>query len=148
LPVFKINGIALGNMIMVKDQTQNIMVGQVIKLQYSNEKKKALRRYTWKAVIFELNKNVEVFLSPTYELTNEKFQYQFSYPAMIIFPCNLYVCHINMKTIEPSKEEIFREILKLVRNFVKQFNNWFMCNLRSVLNKIRAVSIIFYCKSK
>jgi hypothetical protein len=110
-------------MIVVKDQTQNIMVGQVIKFQYSNEKKKALRRYTWKAVIFELNKNVEVFLSPTYELTNRKFQYQFSYPAMIIFLCNLYVCHINMKTIEPSKEEISREILKLVRNFVKQFNN-------------------------
>jgi hypothetical protein len=62
-------------MIVVKDQTQNIMVGQVIKFQYSNEKKKALRRYTWEAVIFELNKNVEMFLSPIYELNYGKFQH-------------------------------------------------------------------------
>jgi hypothetical protein len=113
--VLKINGIAIGNIIVV--ECENILVGQVIKFQYINEKNQTSKRYSWEVVFFDLNKNIEMCLSPIYEFDNGKFVRK---PSMMFLPCTSYICHINTKQVNPEQEIISPEVLESINFFKDQ----------------------------
>jgi hypothetical protein len=79
-----------------------------------------MRRYSWEVVIFELNKDVQMMLSPVYEIIDQKLSL---IPALSVVPCTSYVCHLNSRQIEASNSIISTEWFQSIQNFVHESNN-------------------------
>jgi hypothetical protein len=73
-----------------------------------------LRRYSWEAVIFELNKDVQMMLSRVYAITDKELV---RIPALKIVPCSSYVCHLNSKQVDTSSPNISSEVLQSIKHF-------------------------------
>ena len=101
--VFKPNGINKGNIIAMTINDNEMIIGQVLKFQYKQIKGKLLtniqKRYSYQSLIFEINKNVEILLSPIFQLNNTNTELK-EICSFDYIDSNNYVCHIRNSEID------------------------------------------------
>ena len=101
--IFKPNGINRGNVVAMKNDKNEIFVGQVLKFQYKQSGSKPLttiqKRYSYHSLIFDVNKIVEIQLAPIFQMNyyNESL---IEIHSMAYIDSVNYLCHIRSSEID------------------------------------------------
>lgn len=117
--IFVSNGLKRGHFVILKSEREFLVCGQIIKFQYSNAVSKSKKRYTFDEVFFGINENVEILLSPCYNISQNSNEFQDVLKEKFL-PTEQYCFHLKPDLIDFSNlkfksDEIYKTVLEKCR---------------------------------